>query len=494
MHRLALTVAAALWAAAVAPQAATAAGYLVTATWGTAGTGYGQLMSPKGVDVAADGSVYVADFSNDTIIQYTADGEVVRAWGGRGSAAGLFYHPSRLALGPDGSVYVTDADNHRIQRFSATGRLLDVWGSKGSRPGQFCHPRGIDVADDGSVYVTDQRNARVQVFTANGRYLRSWGSRGGGRGQFHAPKDIAVGPGGRVYVVDAVTDRVQVFTCRGRWLDWWGGHGTAPGRLDGPRGVTVDARGHVFVADAMNCRLQEFRAGGSLVRFWGAQGTLAGLFAGPRDIAVAGDGSLVAVDTGNHRLQRFSGVALDDNVSPSTVADQAGWSQAPVQVSLASGDDGSGVSATYVRVGRASDFAPYTEPVSLASEGLWRVQYFSVDAAGNQERIRTRVVGVDWTAPIVHVATGLRAGVGRRVTVACVVADNLGRSCRIDVRLRRNGVVVRHAIFGRRPADVAGSELCLRLDPLAGGRYAVEITATDAAHNRGAATSTLVVR
>ena len=96
-------------ACVAAPAAALAGGYRVTQVWGDAGDGRGQLKVPKGVAVARDGSVWVVDYGNQTMLKYAATGELLDTWGGLGSAPGKFDRPSRVAIGPDGTVYVTDA-------------------------------------------------------------------------------------------------------------------------------------------------------------------------------------------------------------------------------------------------------------------------------------------------------------------------------------------------------------------------------------------------
>jgi len=494
----ACALAAAVLAVAAGP--ARAGGYVVTAVWGDAGSARGQLALPKGAAVDAAGFVYVVDYVNHTLIRYAPSGVVERVWGGYGGAPGKFDAPTRVAIGPDGSVYVADAGNQRIQRFTPDGRLLSCWGREGAGPGEFRHPRGISVAGDGSVYVTDEGNARVQVFTANGRFLRSWGRPGVGRGCFRFPKDIAVGPGGRVYVVETRGCRVQVFTRGGRWLAAWGRRGAAPGRFSAPRGLTVDGRGHVFVADTVNCRVQEFLADGSFVRQWGAQGKLPGLFAAPRDVACAPDGSLVVVDTYNRRLQRFALSGLEDDGPPDTLDDaHSGWFRAPVTATLQAGDAGSGVAVTYARVrprtGPRRDFGPYSAPLWLGSQGGWVLEYLSVDVAGNQEAARRRTLWLDWTPPSVGTLPSLHAQSGSPVTLRCTIGDSLSPSCRVAVRVLRDGALLRVVRFDPRPVSAAGREQVLRFGSWLGrGVYRVELAAWDLAGNRAARAARLTVR
>ena len=107
---------AAITAAVAGAPAARAGGYVSVATWGTAGTGYGELRCPKGIAVDSSGTVYVSDYVNDCVIKYSAAGDVIAVLGQHGTEPGSFWKPGRIAVGPDDSLYVTDAANQRVQR------------------------------------------------------------------------------------------------------------------------------------------------------------------------------------------------------------------------------------------------------------------------------------------------------------------------------------------------------------------------------------------
>jgi hypothetical protein len=121
---------------------------------------------------------------------------------GAQAPVGQFNGPRGVALASDGTVYVADTYNDRIQRFSATGSFLGEWGSKGNGDGQFDWPSGVAVASDGTVYVADFYNHRIQRFSATGQFLGTWGSRGSGDGRFYYPSGVSVAPDGTVFVAD----------------------------------------------------------------------------------------------------------------------------------------------------------------------------------------------------------------------------------------------------------------------------------------------------
>jgi len=89
----------------------------------------------------------------------------VSQWGRQGTSDGEFSHPLSVAVATDGSVYVADRSNDRIQKFTSAGVFVSQWGTPGTGDGQFNAPLGIAVASDGSVYVADYGNHRVQKFS-----------------------------------------------------------------------------------------------------------------------------------------------------------------------------------------------------------------------------------------------------------------------------------------------------------------------------------------
>ena len=83
-----------------------------------------RLNTPSGIDVNARGELFIADTGNHTIRMLTADGQLVTVAGIPGVAgfsdgpagAALFNGPVGVRLAPDGSLYVADTSNNVIRR------------------------------------------------------------------------------------------------------------------------------------------------------------------------------------------------------------------------------------------------------------------------------------------------------------------------------------------------------------------------------------------
>ncbi len=111
-------------------------------------------------------------------------------------------YPRGVAVAPDGSVYVAEATNNRIQKFNSTGSFLTSLISYA--------PWGVAVAPDGSVYVADPPQNLIQEFDSNGNFVAQWDSPGSDDGQFRSPAGVAASPsGGFVYVADTDNSRIQ---------------------------------------------------------------------------------------------------------------------------------------------------------------------------------------------------------------------------------------------------------------------------------------------
>ena len=116
---------------------------------GIIGSGAGQLGQYAG-GVATDGSgdVYLADYGNNRIEEFSAAGAFIKAygWGVSNGAsqfesctstctfglqsrgAGGLYGPESVATDPSGDVYVADETNLRIDEFSAAGAFIKAYG------------------------------------------------------------------------------------------------------------------------------------------------------------------------------------------------------------------------------------------------------------------------------------------------------------------------------------------------------------------------------
>jgi len=108
--------------------------------WGTSAASTYEFNYPNSVAVAPDASaVYVADTSNHRIVKFDSEGNYDEQWGsftGSNGDGEFFCYPKGVAVAPDGSVYVADgngAENNRIVKFTDTDPVSDVQSQAGAQ-------------------------------------------------------------------------------------------------------------------------------------------------------------------------------------------------------------------------------------------------------------------------------------------------------------------------------------------------------------------------
>jgi NHL repeat len=298
----------------------TAMGFVPLSSFGTFGSGAGQLGSPRGVTVGPRGTVYVTEVENHRISVFDAAGrfdfaigEGVRPDGGdtctatSGCKAGLQFasnealsNPIGAALGPEGRLFISDnIENGRVTVYNSVGTFQYGFGV-----GRLHEPGGIEFDRSGLLHVANSGENRIDVFTPGGTFVRGIGkdvgpggadvcteSSGcqagppddGSAGAMDRPRDVAFGPAGELIVSDIGNVRIDVFAADGPFLRAFGKQvnsgggdedvcttecqegtsGAELGAFDGLAGVAADAAGWVYVVDHVNSRVNVSRLDGS---------------------------------------------------------------------------------------------------------------------------------------------------------------------------------------------------------------------------------------
>jgi outer membrane protein OmpA-like peptidoglycan-associated protein len=240
---------------------------------GIGGGGAGALSLPVGIATDSSGDVYVADFDNERIDEFSAAGAFIEAFGWGvvdgaskpetctsastcqagipGSGAGQLFNPLGVATDSSGDVYGTDNGNGRVDEFSAAGSFIEAYGwgvvdgankfetctstcragIGGEGAGQLSLPFGVATDSSGDVYVADPDNGRIDEFSAAGSFIEAYGwgvSDGASKFEtctttcqagpfdegdgFENPTDVAIDPSGDVYVADYAINRIDEFS------------------------------------------------------------------------------------------------------------------------------------------------------------------------------------------------------------------------------------------------------------------------------------------
>jgi|GEM_PF-2586680 len=310
------------------------------------------FIEPRGVAVAADGAVYVADARHNSIRRVRPDGTIEPfagpsehggndGDGGPAIRAG-FGGPWGIAVVAKGAIYIADYYHNAIRRIAPDGTITTVAGSVGS-PG-FSGDEGqatkaklsvtaaVASTEDGIFYIADQKNNRIRrvaggvITTVAGNGRPGFSGDGGPatEASLNEPQGVAVTPDGTLYISDTGNHRIRkidaagiISTLAGNGEDRFSGEDEPAGgaSLNYPKGLTVAADGTVYVADTRNNRVRRIDTGGTITTVAGngeagfggdgGQGPRASLDA-PQAVALAADGALYIADTGNKRIRRVT--------------------------------------------------------------------------------------------------------------------------------------------------------------------------------------------
>ncbi|HST56034.1 MAG TPA: hypothetical protein VLJ42_09100 [Solirubrobacteraceae bacterium] len=312
---LALAVAFSGFALAATP--ALASFHRLSTSFGSAGSGDGQLALASNSGVAVNNAthdLYVADTGNARVDQFSSAGVFVRAWGWGvadgttnalqtctsdchaglpGAGVGQFTSPTFIAVDnsiglSQGDVYVGDTASNAVLKFSASGTYISTnTGSAATAPvnGPFAPLAGVTVDGSGDLWVYDT-NSTMFEFAQDSSYITDFDFRFG-----VTAGGIDIDAAGNLYVLESA-GVVEQFT---------------------PVGVDVgavngDARDALGLALNRSTGELYMNSGGSVIRHY-----LSSCDAG---------GSCTAADTfGSRSLSAAAGLGVDPSNDSVFVAD-----------------------------------------------------------------------------------------------------------------------------------------------------------------------------
>jgi YD repeat-containing protein len=301
-----------------------------TSSFGTYGTGNGQLREPEGgLATDASGNVWVSDTENSRLEEFNNKGEFVRTAGSSGEGAGQFKTTYGVTVDASGNVWATDEGNNRVEEFTSEGAFVKMFGwgvadgvakfetctaschagLQGSGNGEFYVPEGIAVDNKGNIFVADRGNHRVQEFNSSLTWLRNISQTVEKEGPFYLNIDPKTG---NLWVAYSWDNKIGEFTNEGTLIKVWGTEGTEAGDLLDPYGVAIGPEGNVWVSEYGNNRVQVFTQAGGFLFGFGSKGNGPGQFnQSPHGLAFSGgyayvlDSGIWWENTGNSRVEKW---------------------------------------------------------------------------------------------------------------------------------------------------------------------------------------------
>ncbi len=215
-----------------------------------------RLLTPVGVCLGPDNTIYVCDAEDVAIHRLAADsGALVESL----TLPEEIHRPVAVRYDPQTEeLFVADVTGHDLKVLGRDGALRRVVGRRGPGPAEFNFPCDLALSGD-ALWVVDTGNYRVQGLTRAGEPLVAFGQAGDAPGDLALPKGIALDSDGHLYVVDGRFENVQVFDQRGQLLLVFGQEGTGPGQFWLPGGIFIDPLDRIWVCDSYNRRVQVFQ-------------------------------------------------------------------------------------------------------------------------------------------------------------------------------------------------------------------------------------------
>lgn len=296
-----------------------------------------RFFEPEGIVVAADETVYVTDTNSHAVRKISPDGTVLTIAGNQlpGKVNGLrtaaqFNLPKGIAIASDGTLYIADTGNHLIRKMAVDGTVTTLagTGSEGNTNGfgdaaAFRSPDGLTVGSDGAIYVADTGNNLVRRIVVDGTgsatvsTLAGSGVSGslngvGDAAQFRTPQGIVAAAAGVLYV-STVSDNLirkivvgadgkgTVTTLAGTSAGVKDGPG-ATASFNTPVDLAIDKQGNLFVADRGNGALRKITiaADGSATVSTIAGGTPSKVFV--NSVGVSPSGKIYVTELGKSRV------------------------------------------------------------------------------------------------------------------------------------------------------------------------------------------------
>ena len=309
-----------------------------------------QFSDPIGVAALPDGGLLVTEWNGQRIRKVAADGSV-STFAGSGTAGGLdgastsaqFNNPGGILRAADGTVYVSEWSGHRIRKITPDGTVSTLAGNGtagfvdgNGAAARFNMPGFMTFDAYGSIVVADWANNAIRRVTTDGAVytLAGWSAIAGSAdgplvlATLNLPFSVAYDPAGNLYIVEQ--GRIRRLGIDGVVSTVFGngsaGFSEAVGKAGllslKPHGILWHPQGFLVVADRDNFRLRAIWPDGTNTTLAGsgAAGYVDGpgnaaQFVAPTGVLLRQDGTIAVTDGLGQRVRNLSlpTTACNDN-------------------------------------------------------------------------------------------------------------------------------------------------------------------------------------
>lgn len=158
-----------------------------------------QFSSPSAIAVQG-GVLYVVESGTCQVQKLTTTGKFISSFGTRGSGNGQLNNPRGICLNSCGCVFISECGNNRISVFEDNGTFLHHIVGNTADGSNLNRPWGLAFDHCGNLHVADTNTSTIKVFTSQGQYITQYNS------GVNQPAGIAIDEEGNVFIADSSYD------------------------------------------------------------------------------------------------------------------------------------------------------------------------------------------------------------------------------------------------------------------------------------------------
>jgi sugar lactone lactonase YvrE len=254
---------------------------------------------PYGVELDAEGNLYIVDRLNYCVRVVEATSQKIRTLAGTGKAGysgdggpaaqAQLREPNGIALDGKGKLYIADVADQRLRvvdlksgtiaTFCGTGKKASLGDGGLLAEASLFGPRAVAVAPDGAVYVVEREGHRVRKIDVAKKTITAFAGTGkkgytgdGGpalAATFNGPKEIDIDRNGNLFIVDtenevirridATTGKITTVAGNGKRGNTGNAGVATAATLGRPHGVCVGADGAIYIGDTLSHQVRVVR-------------------------------------------------------------------------------------------------------------------------------------------------------------------------------------------------------------------------------------------
>jgi len=267
----------------------------------------GDIYRPQDIEMDNDGiHLWIMDEYYDVVQKFTTAGVYVSGFDGSSdTAGGKFNSPNGLNIDAQGNLWISDDGKKRVRQFKNDGayiKTVSVFTINGQND-ELTTNVGDIVVDGNYLWVADWDNDRLLKIDVTNNTGTAFSG-------FNNPLGLARDTAGNLWIADYYQYRIVQMNTSGLVMRAFSETSSYDQKLSHPTGVVTDSTGAIWVSDRDNDRVLRYTGDGTLTHKIGGYNSR--IFKNPRGIAMASDGSLWVADNEADAVLHFSsdGVCL----------------------------------------------------------------------------------------------------------------------------------------------------------------------------------------